>query len=84
MVGCYCNDNRENVWVKPAAQTTAIQVTKQDRFAQKLVMLCVCWYIEGIINHFEHLQNGAVDATAFYSEQLDSIYTSSRLVIIKP
>ena len=34
--------NRENVWIKPAAQPTTVQVAKQDRFAPK-VMLCVWW-----------------------------------------
>ena len=64
--------NRENVWIKPAAQPTTVQVVaKQDRFAQK-VMLCVVWWnFEGIINHFELVQNGAVNAAALYSEQLD-------------
>ena len=67
----YRNANRENVWIKPAAQPTTVQVVaKQDRFAQK-VMLCVWWNFEGIINHFELVQNGAVNAAALYSEQLD-------------
>ena len=69
--------NSENVWmIKPAAQPTVQVIAKQDRFAQKVVMLCVWWNFEGIINHFELVQNGAVDAAALYSEQLDNVYAA--------
>ena len=34
--------NRENAWIKPTTQPTKVQlVAKQDRFVQKVVMLCV-------------------------------------------
>ena len=59
--------NRENVWIKPAVQPTMLQVAKPDRFAQK-VMLCIWCNFEGIINYFELLQSGAVNAAALYSE----------------
>ena len=72
--------NRENVWIKLAAQP-AVQFTKQDCFAQNVVMLCVWWNFEGIINHFGLVQNGAVNSTTLYSEQLDHVMLPSRLVI---
>ena len=34
----------------------------------------VWWNFEGIINHFELVQNSAVNAAALYSEQLNSVY----------
>ena len=62
----------ENVrMVKSAAQPTVQAVAKQDRFAQK-VMLCVVWRnFEEIINHFELVQTGVMNAAALYIEQLD-------------
>ena len=70
----YCNAaNWENVWIKPAAQPTTVQViAKQDRFAQKVVMMCRCDF-EGLINHFELVQNGSLNEAALYSEQLDRV-----------
>ena len=40
-------------------------------------MLCVWWNFEGIINHFELVQNGAVN-TALYSELLDGRVDAAR------
>ena len=40
-------------------------------------MLCAWWNFKGIINHFEHVQNGPVNDGALYSEQLDDrVYTA--------
>ena len=65
----YRKANREYVWIKPAAQPTIQVVAKQDRFVQKVVMLCVWWWnIEAIINHFKLVQNGAVNGAALYNE----------------
>ena len=63
--------------IKPAAQPTTLQfVAKQDRFAQNVVMLFVWWNLEGITNHFEIVQNCAVNM-ALYSEQwYDRVYTA--------
>ena len=48
------NGNEVNVRIKPAAKPTTVQVaTKQDGFTQEVVMLCVWWNFEGVINHFE-------------------------------
>ena len=45
------------MFVDQAHPTPTVQVTKQNRFAQK-VMLCVWqWDFEGIINPFELLQD---------------------------
>ena len=52
---------------------------RHDGFAQKVVMLCAIWWnFEGVIHHFEFIQNGAVNAAALYSEQLDcgGVYTA--------
>ena len=49
-------------------QPTVKVVTKQDRFTQKVAMLCVVWWnFEPIIIHSEFVQNGAANA-ALYSE----------------
>ena len=66
--------NREYVWIKPAAQPASVQVAKQNCFSQK-VMLCVWGYFEGIINHFELVQNGIANV-AYFNEQLDRVYTA--------
>ena len=64
--------------------TVAQVVAKENHFAQKVVTLCVVWWnFEGIINHFELVQNDAVNA-AVYLEQFDCVYSLSRLVIIQP
>ena len=64
--------NRENLWIKSAAQPTVIVIANQNRFAQKVVMLWLDWWnFEGRINHFELSQNGPANASALYSEQLD-------------
>ena len=63
----YRNANRENVRIKPVAQPTVKAFAKQDRFAQKVMLSVVWWNFEEIINHFELVQNGVVNA-ALYSE----------------
>ena len=57
--------------IKPAAQPTVQAVAKQDRFAQKVTLSVVWWNFEEIINHFELVQNGAMNAAVLYIEQLD-------------
>ena len=63
------------MWIRSAAQLTTVQVAKLNHFAQK-VMLCGWWNFKGIANHFELAQNGAMNAAALYSEQLDHVYAS--------
>ena len=63
------------MWIRSAAQLTTVQVAELNHFAQK-VMLCGWWNFEGITNHFELVQNGAMNAAALYSEQLDHVYAS--------
>ena len=53
------------MFIKAVAQTT-VQVV-----AQKVVMLCVLWNFEEVINHFLLVQNGAEMNAELYSEQLD-------------
>ena len=67
----------------PAQPNTVQVVAKQDRFAQKVVMLCVWWNFEAIINHIELVQTGAVNA-ALYSEHLDDkAFTPLSLIVIQ-
>ena len=68
------NPSRENVWIKPPAQPT-VHAAKQDWFAHK-VKLGFWWNFEWTINHYELVQNGAVNAAALYSEQLDRVYAA--------
>ena len=59
----------DNVWITPVQ--TKVQIAKQGRFAQEVMLWLVWWNFEGIIDHFEFVQNGAVNSAALYSEQLD-------------
>ena len=51
-------------------------VAKEDRFAQKVMLCVIGWNLEGIINHFEPVQNDAVNAEALYSEQWGRVYAA--------
>ena len=69
------------MWIKPAAQPTTVQVAaKQERFVQKVMLLCVWWDWKRIINHFELVHTDAVNTAALYSEQLNDRFNASLAV----
>ena len=59
-------------------------ITEQYRFSQKVMLLWVSWNFDGIINHFELDQNGAVNAAALYSDSISTLDQSKSRVSTHP
>ena len=73
--------NKRSVWIKPAAQPTTVQVVKQDCFTRKIMLSVWWWNFEGIINFFELVQNGAVNAAYSTVNNWIVLTPLSRLII---